>query len=99
MAENIEFKYIIKNEHGTPVLADTNTNIIPIGIAHEQGVSEADLLTQYNVPRSQLHSALAYFYEHRDAIRLYEAETENLLKNHATNANQALKRLQNKSES
>ncbi len=99
MAENIEFKYIIKNEHGTPILADTKTNIIPIGIAHEHGISEAGLLAQYDISRSQLHSALAYFYEHREDIRNYEHETEKLLNEHATDASQVLKQLQQKKQS
>lgn len=98
MAENVEFKYIIINERGTPILADTNTNIVPIGIAHEQGMSEAELLAQYRIPRSQFHSALAYFYEHREDIRFYENETEKLLNEHAKDANQVLKQLQNKKQ-
>ena len=96
MAESIEFKYITRNKRGTPVLADTNTSIIPIGIAHENGTTETDLLEQYDIPRAQLHSALAYFYEHRDEIRAYEAETRRLIQEHGTDLSETISKLQNK---
>lgn len=86
MAEFTETnKYITLNHHGTPVLAETNTNIIPIGIAHEKGVSEEWLLEQYEMSRAQLHSALAYFYEYRDIVREYEAETQALIEKYDNN--------------
>ncbi len=72
-------KHITLNKRGTPVLAETNTNIVPIGRAHESGVDEAELLEHYGMSRAQLHAALYYFYEHRDEIREYEAETEGIL--------------------
>lgn len=93
MAEMTEFKYIAINKWGSPILAETNTNIIPIGIAHENGVSEAWLLDQYGMSRAQLHSALAYFYEHREAIREYEAETERLLQQDGKSSKEGLEEL------
>lgn len=96
MAESIEFKYITINKRGTPVLADTNTSIIPIGVAHEGGVSESELLEQYGIPRAQLHSALAYFYEHREEIRAHQRETEALLHEQATDAHEMLNKLKNR---
>jgi uncharacterized protein (DUF433 family) len=85
MADFVETtKYIKLNRHGTPVLAETNTSIIPIGVAHEGGVSEEWLLNQYGISRAQLHAALSYFYEHRDEIRKYQAETERLLQQYCT---------------
>jgi uncharacterized protein (DUF433 family) len=78
--------HINLNQHGTPVLAETNTNIVPIGIAHENGASVESLLDQYEISREQLDAALSYFYEHRDEIREYEAETERLLQQYGTNS-------------
>ena len=75
-------KHITINEHGTPILAETRTNIVPVGLAHEGGVSEEKLLEQYGMSRAQLHAALSYFYEHRDEIRAYEAETDRLMTEH-----------------
>jgi uncharacterized protein (DUF433 family) len=89
-------KYIKLNQRGTPVLADTNTNIVPIGVAHENGVSEEWLLDQYGISRAQLHAALSYFYEHRDEIRVYQAETERLLQEYGTDGRAALEKLRNK---
>lgn len=86
-------KHIKLNQRGTPVLADTNTNIVPIGVAHENGVSEAWLLDQYDITRAQLHAALSYFYEHRDEIRLYQAETEQVLEKYGTDGQAALENL------
>lgn len=93
MAEMIEFKYITTNKWGTPIIAETNTNIVPIGVAHEKGVSEEWLLDQYGMSRAQLHSALAYFYEHREAIREYEAETQRLLEQYGTDGKARLEEL------
>jgi uncharacterized protein (DUF433 family) len=83
-------KHIQLNRHGTPVLAATHTSIVPIGVAHEGGVSEEWLLDQYGITRAQLHAALSYFYEHRDEIQQYQAETERLLQRYGTEGWQAL---------
>ncbi|MCI0712971.1 MAG: hypothetical protein L0154_22640 [Chloroflexi bacterium] len=94
MAEFTETtRHITHNQHGTPVLAETHTNIIPLGIAHEMGTSESDLLEQYGISRAQLHAALSYFYENREAIRAYQAETERLLDEHAVDGNKRLDEL------
>ena len=89
-------KYIKLNHRGTPVLADTNTNIVPIGVAHEQGGSEATLLNQYGINRAQLHAALSYFYEHREEIRAYQVETERLLREYGTDGQAAIENLRDK---
>ena len=90
-------KYIKLNPRGTPVLTETNTSIVPIGVAHEGGISEAQLLDRYGITRAQLHAALSYFYEHREEIRAYEAETERLLRQHATNGWDAIEELRKSS--
>jgi uncharacterized protein (DUF433 family) len=86
-------KYIRLNQRGTPVLADTNTNIVPLGVAHEAGVSEENLLEQYGINRAQLHAALSYFYENREDIRKYQAETERLLQQYGTDGQEAIDKL------
>ena len=86
-------QHITFNQYGTPVLAETNTNIVPIGLAHENGVGEQALLDQYGITRAQLHAALSFFYEHRDEIREYQAETEALLKQYGTDGWAALDEL------
>ena len=94
MAELIETtKHIALNRHGTPVLAETNTNIVPIGVAHESGASESHLIEQYGISRAQLHAALSYFYEHRDEIRQYQAETDRLLEQHGSSIQDKIKQL------
>jgi uncharacterized protein (DUF433 family) len=86
-------RFITHNQHGTPVLTETNTSIIPLGIAHEMGAGEAELLDQYGISRAQLHAALSYFYENREAIRIYQAETERLLAENAVDGNERLEEL------
>lgn len=94
MAEFVKItQYIKLNQRGTPVLAGTNTSIVPIGVAHENGVSEESLLDQYSISRAQLHAALSYFYEHRDDLREYQAETERLLQQHGVDGWEALDKL------
>lgn len=95
MTEN---KYITLNHHGTPVLAETNTNIVPIGVAHENGATEAQLIEHYGMTRAQLHAALFYFYEHREEIRAYQAETERLLAEHGEDIRGALVKIKVKSD-
>ncbi len=77
-------QHITFNKHGTPVLAETNTSIVPIGVAHENGVSEQALIDQYEITRAQLHAALSFFYEHRDEVKTYQAETKALLQQYGT---------------
>lgn len=86
-------KYIALNRHGTPVLAETNTNIVPIGVAHENGASESQLIEQYGISRAQLHAALSYFYDHRDELREYQAETERLVEQHGSSGKAKLDEL------
>jgi uncharacterized protein (DUF433 family) len=94
MAEFIDKTlYITKNQHGTPVLAETNTNIVPIGVAHENGADETQLIEQYGITRAQLHAALSYFYEHREELRAYEAETQRLLQQYSTSGKAKLEAL------
>jgi len=88
-------KHISLNQFGTPVLTESRfkTNIIPIGLAHEGGVTESELLSQYKISRAQLHAALSYFYEYRDQVREYEAETERLLEEHGISIQDAIKEM------
>jgi uncharacterized protein (DUF433 family) len=94
MAEFTETtKYIKLNRHGTPVLAETNTNIVAIGEAHENGATEEWLLNQYEISRAVLHAALSYYYEHLDAVRAYQEETDRLLQEYGTDGWAALEKL------
>jgi uncharacterized protein (DUF433 family) len=94
MADFVETtKYIALNQRGTPVLAETNTNIVPIGEAHEGGVSEEHLLNQYGITRAQLHAALSYYYDHLDEIRAYQEETKRLLKQYGTSTRAKIEEL------
>lgn len=90
MSEN---KHITFNEYGTPVLAENNINVVTIGESHEGGSTEAYLLEQYQITRAQLHAALSYFYENRDEIRAYQDETDALLKEVGTDAQEAIDKM------
>jgi uncharacterized protein (DUF433 family) len=72
-------KHVGFNQNGAPILAETNSSIIQIGIAHEKGVTKEWLLEQYAISAEQLDAALAYFYENREAIRDYEDTTKQII--------------------
>lgn len=61
--------YVEINEYGSAVIANTNIHVDAIGYAHEDGQSEQALLDWFKIDRVQLHGALAYFYQNRDALQ------------------------------
>lgn len=72
-------EHIRFNSNGAPVLAETNSSILQIGIAHEKGVTKEWLLEQYAITAEQLEAALAYFHENREALRDYEDTTKQII--------------------
>jgi uncharacterized protein (DUF433 family) len=72
-------KHISFNQMGEPILTETQSSVIQIGIAHEKGVTREWLMEQYGVSAEQLEAAIAYFQENREAIRDTEDKTKQII--------------------
>lgn len=60
-----------------PRIAGTRISVQQIAMLHRQGLSAADILTEYNVLNpAQVYAALAYYYSNQEEIEAYLAEEE-----------------------
>jgi uncharacterized protein (DUF433 family) len=65
--------------HGRPCIAGTRVRVMDVVAAHEQGVSPAELQDYFDtrpLTLGEIHAALAYYNDHRDAIEADFAEAE-----------------------
>ncbi len=56
---------------GRPCIAGTRVRVMDIVAARQAGVTEDELLEYFSsrtLTRSELHAALAYYYDHQDEI-------------------------------
>ena len=60
--------YVQINQYGSAIVAGTGIHVSAIGIAHESGQTDDELLSQFKLSQEQLYGALAYYYGHRDEI-------------------------------
>jgi uncharacterized protein (DUF433 family) len=72
-------KHISFNQNGEPILSQTQSSVIQIGIAYEKGVTKEWLMEQYGITAEELEVALAYFQENREAIRDTEDKTKRIV--------------------
>jgi uncharacterized protein (DUF433 family) len=83
---------------GTHIKADLVANLYVNG-----GASIEEVMDQYNLSQAQVHSALAYYYDNREAIERGFEEAEALARQIAIPSDELLARLraqkQNKGES
>jgi uncharacterized protein (DUF433 family) len=66
---------------GRPCIAGTRVRVMDIVAARQAGVPEDELLEYFSsrtLTRSELHSALAYYYDHQDEIDAALAEDSEL---------------------
>lgn len=77
------FEHIIVDKHGIPVIAGANTKVVELAEElYSYGWSPAEMHFQHpHLTLGQIHSALAYYWDHKQAIeadmerRFQEAET------------------------
>jgi len=66
---------------GSPCIAGTRVRVMDIVAARQAGVADDELLESFSsrtLTRSELHAALAYFYDHQDEIDAALAEDAEL---------------------
>ena len=61
-------KYVEINETGSAVIAGTRIHVETVAHAYTGGYSEQEILDWLKIDRVQFHGALAYYYEHQEAI-------------------------------
>jgi uncharacterized protein (DUF433 family) len=66
---------------GKPRIADSRIRVQDIVVWHEAwGLSPEEIVTDFpQLTLAQVHAALAYYYDHRDAIRQHMHEAEALV--------------------
>jgi len=65
-----QYKLIVLNEKGAPIIAGTTMKVVELVMAQwAHGWSPEELQFQHpHLSMSQIHSALAYYWEHKDAL-------------------------------
>lgn len=66
---------------GRPCISETRVRVMDIVAARQAGVSEEELLDYFasrSLTLSEVHAALAYYYDHRDEIDRALAEDAEL---------------------
>ncbi len=64
------YEHIVLDESGVPIIADTTMKVVELVAEHiAYGWSPEELKYQHPyLTLGQIHSALAYYYDHRDEI-------------------------------
>lgn len=64
------YEHIVLDEQGTPVIAETNTKVVEIVLdKFAFGWSAEEIHRQHpHLTLGQIHSALAYYWDHRDDL-------------------------------
>ncbi|MFQ5568020.1 MAG: DUF433 domain-containing protein [Rhodothermales bacterium] len=64
------YEHVLLNEHGVPLLAGTNMKVVELVLEHlAYGWSPEELHFQHPyLPLGQIYSALAYYWDHREAL-------------------------------
>ncbi len=83
MLTKTTYEHILIDDHGIPQIAGANTKVVELVLDNlAYGWSPEELAFQHShLTLGQIHSALAYYYDHRDEIdqnierRLHDVET------------------------
>lgn len=69
-AGNTPYAHISLAEDGTPTIAGSTTKVVElVGELYAYGWSPAEMRFQHpHLTLGQIHSALAYYYDHREAL-------------------------------
>jgi uncharacterized protein (DUF433 family) len=73
--------------HGRPCIAGTRVRVMDIVAAHEQGVSPAELQDYFDtrpLTLGEIHTALAYYNDHKNEVEADFAEAEGIAAEGAT---------------
>lgn len=70
LATYTRYEHVVLDENGTPVIEGTNIKIIEIVLDKlAYGWSAEEIHLQHpNLTLGQIHSALAYYWDHKDAL-------------------------------
>ena len=69
-AATTTYPHLTTDDHGTPVLAGTTMKVIELVMAQRaHGWSPEELHFQFpSLPLGQIHTALAYYWDHKDEL-------------------------------
>jgi len=70
MATETRYEHIVLDDETGPMIAGTNMKVIGLVLAHQAyGWSPEELAFQFpTLTLGQIHSALAYYWDHREAL-------------------------------
>jgi uncharacterized protein (DUF433 family) len=67
---------------GRPFVRGKRVTVHRIAIAHKQGMSPADIATDYDLELAEVYAALAHYFAHQDGIdadiEAYDAESDQI---------------------
>lgn len=69
-ATRTSYEHIVVDEHGIPWIGEANTKVVElIAEVHAYGWSPEELAFQHpHLTLGQIHSALAYYWDHREEV-------------------------------
>lgn len=69
MASTTTYAHVSRKASGKAVIDGTRVAVADVAALVEEGLSPADIRKEFaHLTLAQVHSALAYFYDHRDEI-------------------------------
>lgn len=88
-AQRTPYEHIVVDEHGVPWITGANTKVVElVAEVRAYGWSPEELAFQHpHLGLGQIHSALAYYWDHRDAIDADLARRNELIERIGSSAN------------
>ena len=80
-AARTPYEHILVDEHGVPWIAEANTKVVElVAGVHAYGWSPEELAFQHpHLTLGQIHSALAYYWDHREEVDADLARRQELM--------------------
>ena len=76
---SVGYAHIAVNQDGKPVIAGTRTKVVMIAVDHLAGWDANEIRRHYPyLTLGQIHSALAYYYDHKEEMDRSIEETDRL---------------------
>lgn len=88
MTTPTDIKYIVTDPEvygGRPIIAGHRIAVIDVAIWTRQGMTPDQIAHEYPLTLSEIHAALAYYYDHKDALDEQLAADEAMLAEYAAN--------------
>lgn len=75
----VAYAHVELNKDGKPIISGTRTKVVMIAVDRIAGFDAEEIQQRYPyLSLGQIHSALAYYYDHKEEMDRYIEETDRL---------------------